>query len=263
MFEVECGITFIYINMKATNTKQKTNWVSIITFYSLACLFSWPFFWWRDIESESWALWNAPGLIKTASYMWGPGLSAIICFFIFKKTHQRTITFFGTSTIKSLLFWFVPIIALSIFSLRGIDALVLPFTGFLITLGEELGWRGYLQDALRKVSPLQRYITIGVLWELWHFTNRMSGGWHISTFIRVGIFIIALIIISYVMGILTDKTKSLAIAVTFHAWINILFEVSTLNTYIVFGLSLPFWTYLIWTWEKPLRKNKASSVSKV
>jgi membrane protease YdiL (CAAX protease family) len=239
--------------MEYTVIKQSTNWLSVITYYIIACLISWPFFWWRDIESESWALWNVSGFVKTGSYMWGPGIAAIICFFLFRKTHTRTVTFFGTSIIKSLLFWFVPIIALSISSLHGTEALALPIIGFILILGEELGWRGFLQDALKNVSPIKRAIIIGVLWELWHFTNRMSGGIQISTFIRVGIFIIALSIISFALIKLTDKTKSLVIAVTVHSWINILFEYSSPTTFIVFGLSLPFWAYLIWTWEKPLQ----------
>ena len=237
--------------MEYKDAKTKTNWFSVITFYIITCLVSWPFYWWRDIESESWALWNVPGFVKTASYMWGPGIAAIICFFLFRKTHIRTISFFGTSVIKSLLFWFIPIIALSISSLNGAEALAIPFIGFLIILGEELGWRGFLQDALRNISPIKRAIIIGVMWELWHFTNRMSAGLQVSTFLRVGIFIVALIIISFLLHKLTDKTKSLVIAVTVHSWINILFEYSSTSTYLVFGLSLPFWAYLVWTWEKP------------
>ena len=128
--------------------KQKVNWKLVILFYSLACLISWPFFWWRDIESESWMAWNVPGFVKTGSYMWGPGLAALICFLIFKKSHVRTISFFGTSVTKSLLFWFIPILALSIFSIEGQEAIAVPIKGFLMILGEELGWRGFLQDAL-------------------------------------------------------------------------------------------------------------------
>ncbi len=194
--------------------------------------------------------------------MWGPGIAAIICFYLFRKTHKRTIGFFGTSTLKSLLFWFVPIIALSVTAIRGAEAFALPVIGFMIILGEELGWRGFLQDALNNISPIKRAVIIGVMWELWHFTNRMSDGLQISTFIRVGIFIIATSIISYSLIKLTDRTKSLVIAVTVHSWINILFQYSSTTTFVIFGLSLPFWTYLIWTWDKPFlaRNQKHPSV---
>jgi hypothetical protein len=117
--------------MEKTDIKQTTNWLSVVTYYTIACLISWPFFWWRDIETESWDLWNVPGLVKTASYMWGPGIAAMICFYLFRKTHVRTVTFFGTSISKSILFWLVPDIAFSISTLHGIEALMFPFTGFL------------------------------------------------------------------------------------------------------------------------------------
>jgi membrane protease YdiL (CAAX protease family) len=241
--------------MKNTDIQQTTNWLSVIIYYFIACLISWPFFWWRDIETESWDLWNVPGLVKTASYMWGPGIAAILCFFLFRKTHVRTVTFFGTSILKSLLFWLVPEIAFSISTFHGTEVLTFSFTGFLIILGEELGWRGFLQDALKNISPIKRAIMIGVMWEIWHFTTRMSVGLHISTFIRIAIFMTALSIISYVMIKLTEKTKSLFIPVTLHAWINTLFEYSSTTTFIIFGLSLPFWAYLILRWEKPLLVN--------
>ena len=180
--------------MENKDITQKTNWVSVITFYLIACLISWPFFWWRDMESESWAAWNVPGFVKTGSYMWGPGIAAIICFFIFRKTHKRHGYFFWNICFQKPLILVVPIIALSVFSLSGAEAISLPLIGFIIILGEELGWRGYLQDALRAIPPIKRAIIIGIMWELWHFTNRMSAGLQASTFIRVGIFIVALLL---------------------------------------------------------------------
>jgi membrane protease YdiL (CAAX protease family) len=241
--------------MENTNTKQKINWLSVATYYGIACLISWPFFWWRDIETESWDLWDVPELIKTASYMWGPGIAAIICFFLFRKTHVRNVTLFGTSITKSLLFWLVPEIAFSISTFNGTQALTFIFTGFFIILGEELGWRGFLQDALKNINPIKRAIIIGLMWEIWHFTTRMSVGFQISTFVRIGIFMIALSIISYALIKLTEKTKSLFIPVSIHAWINTLFYYSSTKTFIIFGLSIPFWAYLIWRWEKPLLMN--------
>lgn len=243
------------------NKQQKVNWKAVTVYYVLACLISWPFFWWRDIESESWNAWTVPGFIKTASYMWGPGLSAIICLLLFKNTHNRAITFFGTSVIKSLLFWFVPIIALSVFVLKGANVWVIPLIGFLMILGEELGWRGFLQDAFRPLPPLKRYLLIAILWELWHFTNRMSAGFQPSTFIRIGLFILSMTVISYIMGKLTEKTKSLIIAVTIHGWINIIAEFNSTMTLIIFGCALPFWTYLIWTWDKPFSVKKTTTTN--
>src|SRR5688572_918710 len=135
--------------------RTRVNCTSVIVFYLLACAVSWPFFWWRDINSDSWDALQIPGFIKTWSYMWGPGISALICFWLFRKSHIRTITFFGTSRRKSLAFYFLPVLALCIPGIKDGDETshVLPLAfsiiGFISILGEELGWRGFLQDTLR------------------------------------------------------------------------------------------------------------------
>ncbi len=254
------------------NKQAKVNWTSVIVYYVIACAISWPFFWWRDMNAESWGNWNLPGFVKTYSYMWGPGISAIICLFLFRKTHNKTISFFGTSLIKSLIFYLLPILALTISGISSqnmnphLFPLVLGLMGFISILGEELGWRGFLQDALRPLTQIKRYALIGAMWELWHFTNRMGHGEIIPIIIRVTIFIVALSILSFLIGKATDQSKSLIVAVTLHAWIDILAEFNNTGTWIVFGLSVPFWIYLIGTWNKKLpqkvgNKNKEEGAS--
>lgn len=234
----------------------KVKWIQVVTFYTLACAISWPFFWWRDMNSESWSNWNIPSFIKTWAYMWGPGLSALICFFLFRNTHKRTITFFGTSVLQSVLFYCLPIVGLSIVGLDGqgfnehLFPLVFGVLGFISILGEELGWRGYLQDALRPLHPVLKYIIIGVLWELWHFTNRMGHGELLNVIIKVSIWATALCIISFIIGKAIDRSRSVIVAVTLHAWIDILAEFNTTKTFIIFALAIPFWTYLLYTWNK-------------
>lgn len=245
----------------------KVNWRSVIVFYVLACAFSWPFLWWRDMNSESWAAWQVPGIVKTWSYMWGPGLSALICFYLFRKAHKRTVTFFGTSAIKSLLFYGLPIAGLAIVGLPGqnmnahLFPLLMGVLGFISILGEELGWRGFLQDALRPLSTVKRYALIGLMWEIWHFTNRMGHGELPQIIIRVAIWIVALFILSFIFGKAVDKTKSLVVAVTFHSWVNILAEFSNTYTFSVFGLSVLWWAYLLWLWNRKQEEGKQPAIS--
>ncbi|MES2688837.1 MAG: CPBP family intramembrane glutamic endopeptidase [Bacteroidota bacterium] len=237
---------------ETTDNHTKVNWLNVCIYYALACSFSWPFFWWRDMDPESWKAWQVPQFIKNLSYMWGPGFAGIIVLILFRKSHRRTITFFGTSVLKSLVFYLLPIIALSVFAIKGEEAYVIPVLGFMMILGEELGWRGFLQDALRPLTAWKRYLLIGVLWELWHFTNRMQDGFVLSTFIKVGAFMLVTILLSFILGRLTDRTRSLVVAVTLHAWVDILFEFQSTATFIIFGLSIPFWALMLWYWNKPL-----------
>lgn len=237
---------------------EKVNWKAVGSFYLLACLFSWPFFWWRDMHPESWEQLALPGFLKTSFYMWGPGLAAIIIL-LFVKNHQRTITFFGTSILKSVLFWSLSILGLCICGIpkegwnNHLFPLLLGTIGFFTTLGEELGWRGFLQDALRPLNPVKRYALIGVMWELWHFTNRTTDGELTQILIRVSIFILALSLSSYIIGMGTDRSKSLVVAVTFHAWVNILAGFGSIAVYIVFGISIIYWILLLYYWDSSFR----------
>jgi membrane protease YdiL (CAAX protease family) len=242
--------------MEIAGEPQKVNWTEVIVFYVIACTISWPFFWWRDIEWQSWNALTVPGFVKTWSYMWGPGLSALICFWIFRKTHIKRVTFFGTSVIKSLVFYLLPLIALAIVGIPGngnsvhMVPIQLATFGLLSILGEELGWRGYLQDALQPLPAFRRYVLIGVMWELWHFTNRMRGDHLLQIVVRVLIFMSVTTLLSYLFGKAVEKSRSLLVAVTLHAWVDILFEFNGPSTYVIFGVSIFFWIYMILNWEK-------------
>ncbi len=241
--------------------KKIVDWRAVIVYYLIACAISWPFFWWRDINSKSFWEWDVPIFIKTWTYMWGPGISAIICMKIFKKSHEKTMTFFGTSIVKSLLFWFVPLIAMSFLGVKNemninshlYPILIWGLLGFVTILGEELGWTGYLQDAFKKIPRIKRSLLIGIMWELWHFTNRTTQGSLIEIIMRVLIFIIFLSIIAYIISFAIEKTKSTIVAVTFHAWINIVFgELYSMTAIIIFLCSVVFWILMLLTWNKKI-----------
>ncbi len=130
---------------------------------------------------------------------------------------------------------------------------------FIFTLGEELGWRGFLQVQLEDLPKWKRYLLIGVLWELWHFTTRTLSGSIIAGILRPILFIIPLSALSFLYGESVNKTKSLVVAVTLHSWLNIIFEFPQTNTYIVLSDSIPFWIFMIVKWDKvTLEKTKIS-----
>jgi membrane protease YdiL (CAAX protease family) len=83
----------------------------------------------------------------------------------------------------------------------------------------------------------------------------MAHGDLVQIVIRVSIWIAALVIISFIMGKATEKSRSVIVAVTLHAWIDILAEFNQIATYIVFGLAIPFWVYLLWKWENNYRQH--------
>jgi hypothetical protein len=238
----------------------EVDWTSVLAFYALACAFSWPFFWWRDVWSASWQAWHFPGFLKTSTYMWGPGLAALVILGWRRRTHARTITFFGSARSWSCTFYLVPLVALALAylpsaGLRGpAVAGVLGAIGWFNILGEELGWRGFLQDALRPLPRGWRYLVIGVMWEAWHFTNRTHGREPAEVVRTLAVSYPIVIALSTVLGEATDRSRSLLVAVTLHFWADALFEVpsfmqgSALATYAVFGGAIVFWALLLWRW---------------
>jgi membrane protease YdiL (CAAX protease family) len=226
----------------------------ILVFYALACAFSWPFFWWRDVASESWNALPLHGIVKTSLVMWGPGLSALLCGVIYRKRVVKTTTLFGSSAWRSLAFWLVPMAAFVWFTPRAEDAstsLAIYAGGtFLFTLGEELGWRGFLQDQLRHLPKWKRYLLIGVLWESWHFTTRtLSGSW-LARVLRPLLFMVPNSIVSAVFGEAVDRSKSIAVAVTLHTWLNLVFEFGQPSTYVILSLAVPYWAFMLYYWDR-------------
>lgn len=249
----------IYLH-SMNNTMKTTNWKEVITFYVLACAFSWPFFAWRDLFHDSWSNSSVPSALRNLGVMWGPGLSAIVCFILFRKTHKRTISLVGTSLWKSLAFFLLPYAVWIILTLINpsdpsvnpkLFLMLIPF-GFLMILGEELGWRGFLQDSLRNVKEWKRWVILGLMWEMWHFTRGLVNKDLFQAIVFKSMMILAVVLLTIIIGKLTDKTKSLLIAITLHSWVNIQFEFPHINSQIAGGISLIIWTFLIIKWNNKM-----------
>jgi len=91
------------------------------------------------------------------------------------------------------------------------------------TLGEEIGWRGFLIFELRKVMSF-RALTIvsGLIWAIWHFPiiNLMYGRGE-NLLLHMGAFTIMIIGISVILAYYTFKSNSLWPAALYHSVHNI------------------------------------------
>lgn len=242
--------------------RGRVRWASVAAYYAVACTVSWPFFWWRWAHPESWAAFRPP-FPKHLLYMWGPGIGALVALAAFRRTHPRTITLAGGSPTRSVLFWTVPAAALLAAYLPEIArsgrwevAPGLLAVGFVAVLGEELGWRGFLQDALRPLRRLPRYLLIGVAWELWHFTTRWGDRSPPSAVAGVAGMCVFTSILSWILGEATDRSRAVVVAVTLHAWVNLAFEAEEmlgappLRAWLVAAGSVAFWIWLLRTWPR-------------
>jgi membrane protease YdiL (CAAX protease family) len=231
------------------------HWKSVAAYYAMACVWSWPFFWRRDIlHIPDTPITSISKLLIHWGLMWGPGIAALVCMVAFRRSHRRVITIGGTSWSRSILFYATPFLLMAAFRahvLFGYESrpLVAAFPMFVSILGEELGWRGFLQDALRPLSPVKRYVLIGILWEFWHFTTRTTHG---SSFQRIAVTLLisysAVILLSFLLGYAAERSRSVVVAVSLHAYIDVL--LSNLDLYIPLLLALPIWAFLLLTWPK-------------
>lgn len=197
--------------------------------------------------------------------MWGPGLSTFIVVVLIYRNKLRldSVSIFGNSVLQSLMFWFVPIIMLSVPGLSNpwkmnphlFPIVAMGILGFISIVGEDSGWAYFMKNMLVKMPAWQRSIIIGALWELWHFTNRTANKTMGQAITGVLIMMSFLIVLTFIMGKITDRTKSLVTVVTIHMWINVLVENGSIPVFIVFGLSLVFWTFMYLSWDKPLWKK--------
>ena len=131
--------------------------------------------------------------------------------------------------------------------MHGFVAL-LGVVGFINVLGEELGWRGFLQDQTRSIARVGRYLLIGTLWTVWHFTNLFAHRDGAELWTYLAWYFPVTVVLSAVIGECTERTRSLAVAVTLHAWMNIAIEFGDVRVWAVLAGSVVFWAWMLWRW---------------
>lgn len=232
---------------------------AVLTFVLIACIWSWPLFWWRDMHFDSWMAWRFPMPLKNTLLMWGPGVAALVCLRVFRATHVRTSSFFGGQWRRAAAFYFAPMAALAIAGIRmpemgpGIVhgmVVALAVVGLINVLGEELGWRGFLQDALRPLPRPARYVLIGLIWAGWHFTNLFAHREGVALWTYLAWYLPLTVVLAAIIGEATDRSRAVLIAVTLHSWVDLLWEFPGIGTYCVLAVSLPYWGWLLWSWPQ-------------
>ncbi|MEX1189585.1 MAG: CPBP family intramembrane glutamic endopeptidase [Bacteroidia bacterium] len=91
----------------------------------------------------------------------------------------------------------------------------------IFTLGEEIGWRGFLYNQLQDHSLHSRVIFTGFVWGLWH-APLIAMGHNFPSYPLIGIFIMIVfcIVLSYPMDWLRRTSKSVLGPGIFHGMIN-------------------------------------------
>jgi hypothetical protein len=221
----------------------------------VACAITWPFFWWRDMHPESWRAWDVPVFVRGLAPALGPAVGALLALVLFRRTHHRTVSLLGSSPWRSLVFVAVPLALMTLAGAGGesphLAGLLGGLSYTLYALGEELGWRGFLQDALRPLAPSRRFALIGVLWGAWHLTTFARGSLGEVVLRTAVMFPLLFIGGSWGLGQAVERTKSLAVASMLHLVFNLSRALPTREALGVLGVSAGVWFVLLRAWPRP------------
>ncbi len=137
------------------------------------------------------------------------------------------------------------------------------------TLGEEIGWRGFLIFELRKVMSFKSLtIVSGIIWAIYHFPiiNLMYGNGE-YLLLHMSAFTIMIIGISVILAYYTFKSNSLWPAAVYHSIHNIYIQkictpltISNDNTTFwidEYGFMIPIVTtiFAVYFWRKAEKEN--------
>lgn len=91
--------------------------------------------------------------------------------------------------------------------------------GLFVSVGEELGWRGYALPKLQeRVHPLASSVVIGILWGMWHFNGLLGGQSEAPQFLDMLFFVLGTVSASVIYTWLFNNTRgSVPVACLFHS----------------------------------------------
>lgn len=251
--------------MKENNIGFKRILIFLIIAISLSNIFRFDVFGTREV------LQKLPTWIYLISVLFLEGsgvfIGALIAIYLLRKDRKTTISFYGTSVRKSLFMSSIPIVLLTIIGVKngyGINAnlygLIAVLGSLIYCIMEEFGWRGYLQEELKGLKPVKRYLIIGFFWYLWHLTFLTE-----ATFLGNLFFLGVLLFGSWGIGQVAESTKSVLISACFHLIIQIMIFNSFIKDgldgtqkLIILGVSIFLWILILRNWQN---KNGSKSLN--
>ncbi|MBU1356595.1 MAG: CPBP family intramembrane metalloprotease [Candidatus Edwardsbacteria bacterium] len=240
-------------------TIKKQAWIQIAVYFVIATALSGVFrfglFGWYNNMSLPFGL---TFLVKTLLEGIGPIAGALVILTIVNK--KSSITLLGTQPKKSLIMAIVPVLLFTFFGANNDLNLNRHYYGFIIGIAtviygifEEYGWRGFLHNELIELKRLHKSLIIGVIWYVWHLSFISQSTTLLNELIFFGIIVFG----SWGIGVIAEKTKSIIACACFHILGNILFLspqiATTMNNqarYIIFGICLIAWIYIVNIWHK-------------
>lgn len=169
----------------------------------------------------------------------GPAIGALVAMKFFNLKFSMSLNgLYSKSLIPIIIFWILPILIISTkaYFINGNFAYSTVLAILVYGLLEEIGWRGFLQQQLKSLPKIISILTIATLWFIWHLNFEIS----IGNLLYFAILVLG----SWGIGLLADKTKSLLAVASFHSLNNFYSEWNILNISIV-GILVFVWILAI------------------
>ena len=150
-------------------------------------------------------------------------LGAVVFFIIFPRTLDLNLTTFSESLKNNGITIDAKVIFIAQLA-QGI--LIGPIINILFTLGEELGWRGYLLQKLSKECSVQKSIIIsGIIWGIWHapiiaMGHNYGTGYVGAPWLGIFAMIVFCVVCGSYLSYLAIKTQSAIPCAIAHSAIN-------------------------------------------
>lgn len=229
---------------------KRINWTELIVFYTVAVLVSAPFRLNLIQLDEIITLPYGLSIFFRVFRGVGPAIGFIVVYYILNSKVERKLSFWGINKFYSILAVIIVPVSLGIAGVSNSEDLNKHYYGlltgiFLIfyAIGEEYGWRGYLQQALEPMKMPYRVITIAFLWYLWHL-NFLLPDFTIKTHLM---FFAFLLLGSWGLLKISESTFSILFVVAVHLAFNILSDVNVDGNkkMIVIIFAVVVWTILM------------------
>lgn len=204
----------------------------LIAVMVISALFDYPIFTKRPFSDGGWGLYTV---------MWVPALCAVLANLLFKLPMKT----FGYSRFGSLRYYIlavmipllvmgVPCISLWGLGLADVHIKGVPWShqpgwflkSYFFVIGEEIGWRGFLQPRIRAFLSLRTTaLVVGIAWTAWHIPAIAYGcapytESSIPLWFGLSTFLVGTVALSYIMGWIWEATGSLWVVVLIHASSN-------------------------------------------
>jgi uncharacterized protein len=207
---------------------KKINWSELAIFYVVSVIVSAPFRLNMIHLDQIVSLPSGFNIFYRILRGIGPLVGFLVVYYVLKSKVERKLSFWGINRLYAILAIIIIPVCLGIAGVINTEGLDNHYYGFLsgiflifYALGEEYGWRGYLQQALEPMKLPYRIIIIAILWYVWHL-NFLLPDFTVKTHL---LFFAFLLLGSWGLLKISESTYSILFVAAVHLAFNILSDV--------------------------------------